>query len=373
MPLALVGRSSRPPLLSCPRWTACRGRCICDCDCATGSPNACPCSPLPSPVPNAFLSPSLTPSCQSTTAFARNLAVLRIFPLASRLTSAHPRRVGSTSTIPPGSCATGSPKACPCSPPPESIPLLLAQLTDSSLSLAAIAKSHGLTLTDLTTLMARPDIAEQLAAIHAAAAQRTRIVAAQHLPLAVEVLASIAATHRDEDSPPGFDPANPRHRILRLRHRESARRAASTLLRLANYAPRPPALVGRTSCPPAPVAPPSHSPAQVGRTSCPPALTTPSHAHSSHAHDEVGSATESWRCPAPALTASSRANEVRGSASSSVPIHAPLPASGLAPSQPLAARGSPVSITLPLRHSATSPLPSSLLSASGTTRAHGDP
>ena len=205
---------------------------------------------------------------------------------------------------------------------------LLSDFTNSRLSLLDIATKHHLSLTDLTLLLARPDIADQLAAIHSAAAQRTRIAAAQHLPLAVEVLASIAATHRDEDHAPGFDPANPRHRIFRLRHRESARRAASTLLHLANYAPRPPAPVG--------------TPALVGRTSCPPALAAPS-----HAHDEVGSATESWRCPPPALAVPSRATQERG------------PASTAAPSK---TRPDP---TPPLCHSATSPLLATLLTRSG--------
>ncbi|MFN0012632.1 MAG: hypothetical protein ACKVS8_13420 [Phycisphaerales bacterium] len=152
---------------------------------------------------------------------------------------------------------------------------LLSAFLNPRLSLLDIAAAHNLTLDQLTALMARPDIAEQLSALHAGAALRVRIVAAHHLPLAIEALAGIIhafnndntddnagdISENDNDPGPALDNTNFRRAIFRQRRTETVRRAASTILRLANFYPP----VGRTSRPPSAieVGPPTSMPREM--------------------------------------------------------------------------------------------------------------
>ncbi|MFN0011546.1 MAG: hypothetical protein ACKVS8_07870 [Phycisphaerales bacterium] len=115
--------------------------------------------------------------------------------------------------------------------------LLLPALLNPSLSLLDIAESHNLTLDQLATLLARPDIAEQLDALHSAAALRVRIVAAHHLPRAVEALGAIIHDSFDDENQPTLDKTNFRLMVFRQRRTETVRRTASTILRLANFHP----------------------------------------------------------------------------------------------------------------------------------------
>ncbi len=126
----------------------------------------------------------------------------------------------------------------PFSPSPNSIPLLLEHLSCSSLSLLQVAHAHNTSLDALTTWMTRPDIAERLDELHHIAAQRARLVAAQHLAAATEALASIVHTGMSRAESAPLDPTNPRQLALRLRQRESIRRAATTILRISTYCPR---------------------------------------------------------------------------------------------------------------------------------------
>ncbi|MFN0011596.1 MAG: hypothetical protein ACKVS8_08125 [Phycisphaerales bacterium] len=114
---------------------------------------------------------------------------------------------------------------------------LLSASLDPSLSLLDIAAAHNLTLDQLTAWMARPDVAEQLAALHSAAALRVRIVAANHLPRAVEALGTIINASLNNEDQPTLDRTNFRHLVFRQRRTETVRRAASTILRLANFYP----------------------------------------------------------------------------------------------------------------------------------------
>ena len=212
------------------------------------------CHPLPPP--------SLPTCCQCRTAFARNLAALAHFPLDLLATTLHTPPVEhdhTNSLAPPAlmpqlsaSAESRVPQTLPFNPPSNSIPAILDSLASSCLSLLQIAHAHNTTLDALTTWMTRPDIAERLDELHLLAAQRARLVAAQHLAAAAEALASIVHTGMSRAESASLDPTNPRHLALRLRQRESIRRAATTILRISTYSPRPAwqRPVGRTSCPP---------------------------------------------------------------------------------------------------------------------------
>ncbi len=187
--------------------------------------------------------PSLTACCHSATAFARHFVVIAPLPLARPRILVHHRCV--TQTL----CQAVAPARGGTSPssatadlrfghlPICDLAIFLPALLNPSLSLLDIAAAHNLTLDQLTTLMARPDIAEQLAALHSAAALRVRIVAAQHLPRAVEALGTIINAHLNDDDLPTLDKTNFRHMVFRQRRTEMMRRAASTILRLANFHP----------------------------------------------------------------------------------------------------------------------------------------
>ncbi|MFN0010966.1 MAG: hypothetical protein ACKVS8_04895 [Phycisphaerales bacterium] len=271
----------------------------------------------------------LTPSCHRRAAFARNLVVIAPLPLASAQVLVHHRGVdlhtltqparvlggadvpsaasrategrGSASpsvpiNAPPLRAASASERSAPsclCPSVPSCLPSdLLSAFLNPSLSLLDIAAAHNLTLDQLTTLMARPDIAEQLSALHSAAALRVRIVAANHLPLAIEALAAIIAIDTSAETFPTLDRDNFRHMVFRQRRTETVRRAASTILRLANFYPP----VGRTCRPPSAI--------EVG-----PPTSMPRERPSAGGADVP--------------SAAARATEGRGSASPPVPMYAP--------------------------------------------------
>ncbi len=124
------------------------------------------------------------------------------------------------------------------SPPPNAIPLLLELLADSSNSLLDIALSAHTSLEALAAWMTQPDIAQRLDDLHTIAAQRARLVASQYLAAAALALSNILTASTNPAEHAALSTANPRHLALRLRQRESTRRTAATLLRIATYTPR---------------------------------------------------------------------------------------------------------------------------------------
>jgi len=94
---------------------------------------------------------------------------------------------------------------------------LLRAFLDPALSLPDMAEAHGLDLSDLVAWSADPEVAAQLDALEALAHRRLRALAAQHAPAAVQTLATLLTS-----------PAP-----------ETARRAASALLRLLGKGPTP--------------------------------------------------------------------------------------------------------------------------------------
>ncbi|MCC6952305.1 MAG: hypothetical protein IT433_12785 [Phycisphaerales bacterium] len=127
----------------------------------------------------------------------------------------------------------------PFSPDPAQTDALISAIaSDFNSSLAGIAEEYNTTLESLTLWMTRPDIAERLDALQSACAARVRLVAANFLPLAVETLRSVLADFRELHCNTLCDTSSPRAIATRARAAENARRAASTLLRLAHFTPR---------------------------------------------------------------------------------------------------------------------------------------
>ena len=103
---------------------------------------------------------------------------------------------------------------------------LLAAFLDPSQTIPEVAEAHSLDLSALLAWSADPEVAAELDALEALAQRRLRALAAQHIPAAVETLAKLLTS-----------PAP-----------ETARRAASALLRLLGKGPHA-ALVAAASRP----------------------------------------------------------------------------------------------------------------------------
>ncbi len=147
------------------------------------------------------------------------------------------------------------------SPPPDAIDGLLHDLARPDISLLTLAATHNTTPESLALWMTSPGIRERLGTSADLLSWRTRFVAANCLHSALNVLSHVCENytkHQSEsrrsshqappipsssssysssapspsDSAPDPDPY--RAAILSLRRAESARRAATTILRLAN-------------------------------------------------------------------------------------------------------------------------------------------
>jgi hypothetical protein len=116
-------------------------------------------------------------------------------------------------------------------------------LTDPSLTLRDVAELNDTTLESLTLWMFHPDIAARLDNFESAIARRTRLLALNYLPAAVETLHSTLIAHNDQELNTPFKPNCIKSREFQRRSRETARKAAALLLRLTrfdtNRAPEP--------------------------------------------------------------------------------------------------------------------------------------
>src|SRR5690349_17441361 len=135
--------------------------------------------------------------------------------------------------------------ATPAIPTPFSLPeaaisRILSDLGRPDYTFRDIAEMHGTNADALTIWLTRPDIEARLAAIESAIARRTRLIATNYLPSAVKTVTRILDEYNDEESHRPIDPRIPQHGELRRRSRETARRAASLLLRLAKFHQSPP-------------------------------------------------------------------------------------------------------------------------------------
>ncbi|MBX3357913.1 MAG: hypothetical protein KF745_05750 [Phycisphaeraceae bacterium] len=123
------------------------------------------------------------------------------------------------------------------SPSPDRIDSILDALADPDVTLREVAEIHSTTLEALTLFITRPDIAERLRLIESAVAHRTRLIAVNFLPSVVKTLNRILDEHNAEESHVPIPATNLRALEYRRRARETARRAASLLLRLSRFSP----------------------------------------------------------------------------------------------------------------------------------------
>jgi len=120
---------------------------------------------------------------------------------------------------------------------------VLAHCADSALTLPDIALRHSTTLEALTLFITRTDIAERLDTLHALAASRARLIAANLIPMALDALTRVLRDSETEDNADAAAPPDKkRSPELRLRARETARRAATRILTLSTF--NPPRLFG---------------------------------------------------------------------------------------------------------------------------------
>jgi len=150
----------------------------------------------------------------------------------------------------------------PFNPSPETLDQILDQLADPECSLREIAEIHKTTLAALTLFMTRPDIAEAIATLQSGAATKARLAAADSLPTVITALKLSVESFLFESC----------HALIRVnslaameqrrKARETARKAAFLIFRIATFDPARPR--ARTPAPNPILTPP------------PPSLTTPS-------------------------------------------------------------------------------------------------
>ncbi|MBX3359452.1 MAG: hypothetical protein KF745_13615 [Phycisphaeraceae bacterium] len=124
-------------------------------------------------------------------------------------------------------------------PSPDLAAKILDSVTDPTLTLRDVADLHNTTVEALVLWFAEPEIAERLDQIESTIARRTRIVASNFLPAATIALGRSIDEHNSDEAHFPVRAGDQRGLELRRRSRETARRAAALLLRLANFTPGP--------------------------------------------------------------------------------------------------------------------------------------
>ncbi|MBX3358501.1 MAG: hypothetical protein KF745_08735 [Phycisphaeraceae bacterium] len=146
-------------------------------------------------------------------------------------------------------------------PSPDLAAKILNSVTDPTLTLRDVADLHHTTVEALILWFAEPEIAERLDQIESTIARRTRIVASNFLPAATIAMGRSIDEHNADESHFPVRPGDQRGLELRRRSRETARRAAALLLRLANFTPGPRRATDTTcNTPPRPPTPAPPSP-----------------------------------------------------------------------------------------------------------------
>ncbi|MBX3359813.1 MAG: hypothetical protein KF745_15465, partial [Phycisphaeraceae bacterium] len=128
---------------------------------------------------------------------------------------------------------------------------------------------HHTTVEALVLWFAEPEIAERLDQIESTIARRTRIVASNFLPAATIALGRSIDEHNSDEAHFPVRPGDQRGLELRRRSRETARRAAALLLRLANFTPGPRRFTSTPRPAPAPSPTPTPSPTLSAPSSLP--------------------------------------------------------------------------------------------------------
>ncbi|MBY0111343.1 MAG: hypothetical protein K2Y21_00870 [Phycisphaerales bacterium] len=115
---------------------------------------------------------------------------------------------------------------------------IINELASNEITLLDIADRHETTLEALTLWMIRPDIAERLSALEYACARRARLTVANNLNAIANTLLHLLAEAKDDHASVHRVPAATHHAFAaRMQSRESARKSANLLLRIARYTP----------------------------------------------------------------------------------------------------------------------------------------
>jgi hypothetical protein len=138
----------------------------------------------------------------------------------------------------PAPLLPASPIPLPFTPSDQTAAAILDDFAAQDLTLRGIADKHDTTLEALTLWLARPDIAQRLVALESACAARARLVVANNLAaIANKLLHLLDEAKLDHESIHRV-PATTHHAFsARMQSRESARKTANLLLRIARYTP----------------------------------------------------------------------------------------------------------------------------------------
>ncbi|HEX8875564.1 MAG TPA: hypothetical protein VF777_02370 [Phycisphaerales bacterium] len=177
-----------------------------------------------------------------------------------------PRPAASPHALPPsqregaGGRADSPAPLFPSSPVPLFSPdettaaAIINDFAAQDLTLRDIADNYETTLESLTLWLARPDIKERLFALESACAARARLVVANNLAaIANKLLHLLTESKLDHESIHRVPAATHHAFAARMQSRESARKTANLLLRIARYVP------------PSPTAPPPRAPSPRSR------------------------------------------------------------------------------------------------------------
>ncbi|MBX3358725.1 MAG: hypothetical protein KF745_09875 [Phycisphaeraceae bacterium] len=187
-------------------------------------------------------------------------------------------------------------------PSPDLAAKILDSVTDPTLTLRDVADLHHTTVEALVLWFAEPEIAERLDHIESTIARRTRIVASNFLPAATIALGRSIDEHNADEAHFPVRPGDQRGFELRRRSRETARRAAALLLRLANFTPGPRRYSYSTRPVPTPPSTPTpeSSPSPLTAPQPPTPTTTPSRLHTTSPAEPAPRAAHSRPNPSPA-------------------------------------------------------------------------
>ena len=145
---------------------------------------------------------------------------------------------GRADLDPPAPLLPSSPAPLPFSPSHQAAAAIIDDFGAQDLTLRDIADKYETTLELLTLWLARPDIARRLSAFESACATRARLVVANNLAaIANKLLHLLDEAKLDHESIHRVPVATPHAFAARMQSRESARKTANLLLRIARFTP----------------------------------------------------------------------------------------------------------------------------------------
>jgi hypothetical protein len=140
----------------------------------------------------------------------------------------------------PAPLLPSSPAPLPFTPSLETTAAIIDDFAAQDETLRGIAIKYETTLESLTLWLARPDIAQRIHALESACATRARLVVANNLAaIANKLLHLLDEAKLDHESIHRVPAATHHAFAARMQSRESARKTANLLLRIARFTPLP--------------------------------------------------------------------------------------------------------------------------------------